>query len=80
MDIEGELFKKGQKRTALGDSWKKRRFTFSHETRTLRYFEGAPGAKPLGELKVRGIDAREELQGTAHEGLWVAAWPFDRHR
>ena len=65
MDMQGELLKKGQKRTAVGDSWKKRHFVYNKATRALRYFKGAPDGQPKGEVMVRGVDPRQDLQGAA---------------
>ena len=54
---------KAQKRTVAADSWKTRRFDFNKDTRTLRYFERAPEGQLKGEVTVRGVDARQDLQG-----------------
>ena len=62
--IEGELLKKGQ-RAGVGDSWHQRHFTYEPATGVIRYYKGAPPEGALkGEVVVRGVDPREDLQGT----------------
>ena len=77
MDMQGELLKKGQKRTAAGDSWKTRTFDFNKDTRTLRYFKGAPDGQLKGEVTVRGVDARQDLQGGVFCGARHKPHRFD---
>ena len=63
--MQGTLLKKGQ--GAVGaNSGQKRHFECDASTRALRYYKGAPpGAELKGEVVVRGIDPRDDLQGAA---------------
>ena len=62
--MEGQLKKKGQKRGALGDSWKDRYFIYDGALGIARFFEGgSTEGKPKGEATVTGINPLDELQG-----------------
>ena len=72
--MEGTLLKKSPGGAACIDSWQTRHFEFDASTRVLRYYEGAPpGGELNGEVVVRGIDPRDDLQGTA----WHKPHRFD---
>ena len=67
--MQGTLLKKGQGAVGV-DSWQKRHFEFDASTRALRYYKGAPpGGELKGEVVVRGIDPREDLQGAKDKKL-----------